>query len=110
MYSLTSKISPNSPIIIFTDGPSSEIKNKFMAKLLLIISQEHNEPFEWQYFATSHGKGVVDGIHVGGAAKFSCASECYEQMSQCPSCTELKGFCKTGHQTDAKCPSHTYYR
>ncbi|KAJ8038387.1 hypothetical protein HOLleu_15805 [Holothuria leucospilota] len=58
---------PNDPIIFFTDGPSSEFKNKFIAKLLLILAQEYGKMFEWQYFATSHGKGVVDG--VGGAAK-----------------------------------------
>ena len=52
----------------FTDGPSSEFKNKFMAKMLGDISIKLNLPVKWQYFATSHGKGVVDGI--GGNAKY----------------------------------------
>ena len=33
----------------------------------LNLSQNHKRPFSWKYFATSHGKGVVDGI--GGKSK-----------------------------------------
>lgn len=55
-------------LIIYTDGPSGEFKNKFMIKLLADLSGELNGcKVEWKYFATSHGKGVVDGI--GGSAK-----------------------------------------
>ena len=53
--------------IIWPDGPTSEFKNKFMVKFLQILSQKYQHPFTWKYFATSHGKGVVDG--VGGRAK-----------------------------------------
>ena len=53
--------------IIFTDGPSSEFKNKYAMKLLYSLSQKYKRNFAWKYFATSHGKGVVDG--VGGRAK-----------------------------------------
>jgi IS1 family transposase len=57
----------NDSLIIYTDGPSSEFKNKFMAKLAVYLSCKLNCKVLWKYFATSHGKGVVDGI--GGAAK-----------------------------------------
>lgn len=53
--------------IIYTDGPSSEFKNKYMVKLVSVLSERYGCPVQWKYFATSHGKGVVDGI--GGAAK-----------------------------------------
>lgn len=53
--------------IIYSDGPSSEFKNKFMVKFVHIISQKYKKDFQWKYFATSHGKGVVDGI--GGRIK-----------------------------------------
>ena len=53
--------------IIWSDGPSSEFKNRFMVHLLQYLSRKYNKPFTWKYFATSHGKGVVDG--VGGRAK-----------------------------------------
>ena len=53
--------------IIYTDGPSSEFKNKYMVKLVSMLSQRFHCSVQWKYFATSHGKGVVDGI--GGAVK-----------------------------------------
>ena len=53
--------------IIWSDGPTYEFKNKFMAKFLQILSQKYQHPFSWKYFTASHGKGVLDG--VGGQAK-----------------------------------------
>ena len=53
--------------IIYTDGPSNEFKNKYMVHLLKILSQKFNKKYSWKYFATSHGKGAIDGI--GGNAK-----------------------------------------
>ena len=53
--------------IIYSDGPSAEFKNKYMVKLLHLLSEKYNKKFIWKYFATSHGKGVVDGL--GGSAK-----------------------------------------
>lgn len=52
---------------IFSDGPTSEFKNKFMARLVFLLSKKLQVQVFWKYFATSHGKGVVDGI--GGSAK-----------------------------------------
>lgn len=59
---------------IFTDGPSSEFKNKYMIKVLNNLSNLYGKQFEWKYFATSHGKGVVDGI--GGRAKSLVRTKC----------------------------------
>lgn len=59
---------------IFTDGPSSEFKNKYMIKVLNGLTNLYGKPFEWKYFATSHGKGVVDGI--GGRAKSLVRTKC----------------------------------
>ena len=52
---------------LYSDGPSSEFKNRFMMKLLHNLSNQHSTTFTWNFFATGHGKGVVDGI--GGQAK-----------------------------------------
>ena len=52
---------------IYSDGPSSEFKNQYMMKLLHHVSKQHSAKFTWDYFATGHGKGMVDGI--GGEAK-----------------------------------------
>ena len=53
--------------IIWTDGPSSEFKNKYCVQIIRRLAEKYNKPFTWKYFATSHGKGVVDG--VGGNCK-----------------------------------------
>lgn len=53
--------------IIWSDGPASEFKNKYMVQVLKILAKKYNTKFSWKYFATSHGKGVVDG--VGGNIK-----------------------------------------
>ncbi|KAK3755434.1 hypothetical protein RRG08_008009 [Elysia crispata] len=55
---------------IFSDGPSAEFKNKFCVKMLDMLKKEFkltNTKLQWNYSATSHGKGIVDGI--GGRAK-----------------------------------------
>ena len=54
-------------LIIYTDGPSSEFKNRYIVKLVSILSKKFQCKVSWKYFATWHGKGVVDGI--GGSAK-----------------------------------------
>ena len=55
-------------IVIFTDGPSSEFKNKYITKFVGDIKNFcARDSVMWKYFATSHGKGAVDGI--GGRAK-----------------------------------------
>ena len=52
---------------IYSDGPSNEFKNQYMMKLLHHVSKQHSAKFTWDYFATGHGKGMVDGI--GGEVK-----------------------------------------
>ena len=50
---------------VFSDGPSSQFKNKYMVNFYHQLRK--NVKFTWNFFATSHGKGVVDGI--GGTVK-----------------------------------------
>ena len=54
-------------LVIYTDGPSLEFKNRYIVKLVSMLSKKFQCKFSWKYFATSHGKGVVDGI--SGSAK-----------------------------------------
>ncbi|XP_063219011.1 uncharacterized protein LOC134529157 [Bacillus rossius redtenbacheri] len=53
--------------IIWSDGPSAEFKNNYMVKTIGYLAEKFRKPFTWKYFATPHGKGVVDGI--GGNVK-----------------------------------------
>ena len=52
--------------IIWSDGPS-EFKNRYTMKAMSHLSQVYGREWQWKYSATSHGKGVVDG--VGGRVK-----------------------------------------
>ncbi|CAB4008281.1 Hypothetical predicted protein [Paramuricea clavata] len=53
--------------IIWSYGPTSEFKNKFVMKLIHQLSSQFQKRFSWKFSATSHGNGVIDGI--GGRAK-----------------------------------------
>lgn len=52
---------------IWTDGPSSQFKNRYIMEAMKMISQKHEVSICWNFSATSHGKGPVDGI--GGCIK-----------------------------------------
>lgn len=53
---------------IWTDGPSSQFKNRFMFAFVgFTLQKSFDFSVSWNYSATSHGKGAVDGI--GGLIK-----------------------------------------
>lgn len=53
---------------IWTDGPSSQYKNRFIFGLMIIMNNKFlNIDLSWNYFATSHGKGPNDAL--GGNVK-----------------------------------------
>lgn len=54
-------------IRVWSDGPSSQFKNKYIAASIKTLQDKFNKNIIWNYFATSHGKGPVDGI--GGSVK-----------------------------------------
>lgn len=47
---------------IWSDGPSSQFKNKFIAAVTPIFEKKFKKKIFWNFFATAHGKGCVDGI------------------------------------------------
>ena len=59
-------------IRIWTDGPASQFKNKFVMEAVRVVSDRYGIQLSWNFSATSHGKGPVDGI--GGCLK-RCATE-----------------------------------
>lgn len=67
--------------VIWSDGPSSEFKNKYMVKTLQLLSKKYNRNFGWKYFATSHSKGVIDG--VGGNLKRFVREKSMAQGDKC---------------------------
>jgi hypothetical protein len=59
---------PCEELHIFSDGPVSHMKNRFMYAVLPNIRQQfHIGRVTWSFFATAHGKGPVDA--VGGLSK-----------------------------------------
>ncbi|CAF3102305.1 unnamed protein product [Rotaria sp. Silwood2] len=54
-------------IMFFSDGAASQFKQRFLFRNLTRLSIDYNLCLSWSFFATSHGKGVVDGI--GGIIK-----------------------------------------
>lgn len=68
MYILLSQLPETVKILkIWSDGPSSQFKNKFIAAVIPVFESEFGIKIYWNYFATSHGKGCIDGI--GATAK-----------------------------------------
>ena len=52
---------------IWSDGPSSQFKNRYIAATLSYLQNECSIKITWHFFASSHGKGPADG--VGGTIK-----------------------------------------
>ena len=52
---------------VFSDGPSSQFKNKYIVHFLSGVKKSTGLSVKWHCFATSHGKGAVDG--AGGTVK-----------------------------------------
>ena len=54
-------------VCIWSDGPSSQFKNRYIATALPQLQIETDIQIDWNFFAASHGKGAVDSI--GGTIK-----------------------------------------
>ena len=47
---------------VWTDGPSSQFKNKYVMGAKEMLSEMYSIKIIWNFSATSHGKGLVDGV------------------------------------------------
>ena len=47
---------------VWSDGPTSRFKNRFIAAAAPVLEKKHAVKVEGNCFHTSHGKGSVDGI------------------------------------------------
>lgn len=54
-------------VSVFSDGCAAQFKNKYTLSNLRYMKEDYGVTGEWHFFATSHGKGAVDGI--GGLLK-----------------------------------------
>ncbi len=58
----------------FSDGAASQFKQKFLFVNITFFAEMYQCDASWHFFATSHGKGIVDGI--GGTVKRVVWKEC----------------------------------
>ena len=75
-------------INVFSDGASSQFKQRFLFSNLQMWEQQFHIELKWHFFATSHGKGVVDGL--GGTIKHSVWR--YVQSGKAQATTALSFF------------------
>ncbi|KAG1682566.1 hypothetical protein GQR58_010849 [Nymphon striatum] len=54
-------------VSLWSDGPASQFKNRYILASLKPLQDKYNITIRWNFLATSHGKGPVDGI--GGSVK-----------------------------------------
>jgi hypothetical protein len=64
---VTSSMLEVKEIHFWSDGPSSQYKNRYILASLLQLSTVFSAKITWSYFATSHGKSANDAL--GGRAK-----------------------------------------
>ena len=80
-------------ISIWSDGPSLQFKNRFVVAAISSLQEKHKINIIWNYFATSHGKGPVDGI--GGSVKRQVWMDVSNRKSMV---TDATSFCATAKQ------------
>ena len=79
----------------FTDGCAGQYKNKFNFINLCHHSSDFNIDAEWNFFATSHGKGPCDGI---GASVKRCTAKASLQrpiLAQITTAKDMFEYCRS---------------
>jgi hypothetical protein len=67
MNEITSIMPDVQEIIFFSDGAASQFKNRFILQHLTTMMDKTDINISWNYFSSSHRKGIVDSI--GGTLK-----------------------------------------
>ncbi|CAF1044674.1 unnamed protein product, partial [Didymodactylos carnosus] len=83
-------------IIFFSDGAASQFKNRYLLRYLTHLRDKTDLDISWNYFASSHSKGVVDGI--GGTIKRLVWTEIMAGK-RCSSADEFVNICREKTKT-----------
>lgn len=68
LHTVFLKLPPTVKVVkIWSDGPYQQFKNKFIAAIIPVFEKKFDLKIIWNFFATAHGKGCIDGI--GAAVK-----------------------------------------
>lgn len=77
-------------IRMFSDGCAAQFKNRFLFSNLSWYKTNYDlDNFEWNFFASSHGKGPVDGL--GGSIKRSIRKKVLSRKSVVGNAAEFVG-------------------
>ena len=96
-------------VVFFSDGPSSQFKQRFLLSSITLF----NRNIVWNFFATSHGKGPVDGIGgsttrlvssevMSGKAEVTTSTEFAEVAAKKCQNIQIKHICKAEVQSEIK--------
>ena len=59
---LSAKPADVTQVKIWTDGPVSQFKNQYVMVSMNMLPKKHSMSLTWNFSATSHGKGPIDGV------------------------------------------------
>ncbi len=90
---LKQKLPSLEEILFFSDGAASQFKQRYLIHNLTRMSYEYQLIFSWHFFATSHAKGVVDGI--GGNTKRMVWKQILTKKDKCENAADFVNIAKT---------------
>lgn len=79
-------------ISFFSDGAASQFKQRFLFRNLTRMSDKYNLLLSWHFFATSHAKGVPDGI--GGIVKRLVWQQVLTNKEKCQNASDFTSIAK----------------
>ncbi|MEL7308464.1 MAG: hypothetical protein AAGK05_11730 [Pseudomonadota bacterium] len=83
---------------VWSDGPSQQFKNRFMITFFEVAREHFDQSYAmWSFFATSHGKGAIDGM--GGSIKRAVANRIKTRKALVKSASD---FPRAVDETDTK--------
>ncbi|CAM4792277.1 unnamed protein product [Rotaria magnacalcarata] len=80
-------------IIFFSDGAASQFKQRYLIRNLARMSNNFSFLLSWHFFATSHAKGVVDGI--GGTVKRLVWQQILTKKEKCEKAVDFVNIAKS---------------
>ena len=80
-------------ILFFSDGAASQFKQRYLIHNLTRMSYEYQLTLSWHFFATSHAKGVVNGI--GGNIKRMVWKQISTKKDKCENAADFVNIAKT---------------
>jgi hypothetical protein len=79
-------------VMFFSDGAASQFKQRYLFRNLTRMADNYKLKLSWHFFATSHGKGVVDGL--GGTVKRLVWQQILAKQGRCTNAADFINIVK----------------